>query len=33
MKEKDPRIILEEKQSDFLFKENKSKLDISFNRI
>ncbi len=33
MNEKDTRIILEDKQNDFLFKESKSKLNISFNRI
>ena len=33
MKDKDPRIILEEQQNDFLFQKNRSRLDISFNRI
>ena len=27
------RIILEDQQNDFLYKDNKSKLDISFNRV
>ena len=33
MKDKDSRFILEEQKNDFLYKKNKSKLDISFNRI
>ena len=33
MKKKNSRIILEEQQNDFLFKESKSKLNISFNRV
>ena len=33
MNDKNPRIILEEKQNNFLYKKNESKLDISFNRI
>ena len=33
MHNKDPKIILENQQSDFLFKKNKSSLNISFNRV
>ena len=33
MKNKESRIYLEDQQSDFLYKKNKSNLDISFNRI
>mgnify|MGYP007000212237 CR=1 len=33
MKNKESGIYLEDQQSDFLYKENKSNLDISFNRI
>ena len=33
MNDKNPRIILEEKQNNFLFKKNESKLNISFNKI
>ena len=33
MNNKDSRIIIEDHQNDFLYKKNKSNLDISFNRI
>ena len=33
MNNKDTRIIIENNQNDFLFKSNKSNLNISFNRI
>ena len=33
MNNKDSRIILEEQSKDFIFKKNKSNLNISFNRI
>ena len=33
MKIKDSRIIIEDHQSDFLYKKNKSRLNITFNRI
>ncbi len=33
MKSKDLRIILDNQQNDFLYKKNKSKLNITFNRI
>ena len=33
MKNKESGIYLEDQQSDFLYKKNKSNLDISFNRI
>tara|TARA_B100001094_G_scaffold309145_1_gene342517 strand:- start:339 stop:2027 length:1689 start_codon:yes stop_codon:yes gene_type:complete len=33
MKNKDSRIILDHQQNDFLYKKNKSKLNITFNRV
>ena len=33
MIKKNLSIVLEDKKSDFLYKKNKSKLNISFNRI
>ena len=33
MNNKDPRIILENKESDFFYQRNNSKLNISFNRV
>ena len=33
MNNRDPKIILEDDQSEFLYKENKLKLNISFNRV
>ena len=33
MKSNNSRIILEEQKNDFLYKENKSNLNITFNRV
>ena len=33
MKNKETRLVLQDQQSDFIFKKNKSNLNILFNRI
>ena len=33
MNNKNPKIVIEDRQNDFLFKRDKSCLEISFNRI